>query len=88
VAALARLGPGPDGPDHAEAIRSLRAVWIDAGTRDEYHLDVGAQAFRDQLAKAGVPDERVRFELFDAGHAAIDHRYPLSLAWLAERLAR
>ncbi|MFJ1758859.1 alpha/beta hydrolase [Amycolatopsis sp. NPDC088138] len=75
-------------PDHAEAVRSLRAVWIDAGTRDEYYLDVGAQAFRDQLAKAGVPDERVHFELFDAGHAAIDYRYPLSLAWLAERLAR
>ncbi|MEA5363172.1 alpha/beta hydrolase-fold protein [Amycolatopsis sp., V23-08] len=75
-------------PDHAEAVRSLRAVWIDAGTRDEYHLDVGAQAFRDQLAKVGVPDERVHFELFDAGHAAIDYRYPLSLAWLAERLAR
>jgi S-formylglutathione hydrolase FrmB len=75
-------------PDHAEAVRSLRAVWIDAGTRDEYHLDVGAQAFRDQLAKAGVPDERVHFELFEAGHAAIDYRYPLSLAWLAERLAR
>ncbi|UOZ05287.1 alpha/beta hydrolase family protein [Amycolatopsis sp. WQ 127309] len=75
-------------PGHAEALRSLRAVWIDAGTRDEYYLDVGAQAFRDQLAKAGVPDERVHFELFDAGHAAIDYRYPLSLAWLAERLAR
>jgi hypothetical protein len=75
-------------PDRAEAVRSLRAVWIDAGTRDEYYLDVGAQAFRDQLAKAGVPDERVHFELFDAGHAAIDYRYPLSLAWLAQRLAR
>ncbi|MFG1647279.1 alpha/beta hydrolase [Amycolatopsis sp. NPDC049252] len=75
-------------PGHAEAVRSLRAIWIDAGTRDEYYLDVGAQAFRDQLAKAGVPDERVHFELFEAGHAAIDYRYPLSLAWLAERLAR
>jgi hypothetical protein len=75
-------------PDHAEAVRSLRAVWIDAGTRDEYFLDVGAQAFRAELAKAGVPDDRVHFELFDAGHAAIDYRYPLSLAWLAERLAR
>jgi S-formylglutathione hydrolase FrmB len=75
-------------PRHAEAIRSLRAVWIDAGKSDEYYLDVGAQAFRGELAKAGLPDERVYFELFDAGHAAIDHRYPLSLAWLAERLAR
>ena len=36
----------------------------------------------------GVPDERVHFELFDAGHAGIDHRYPLALEWLAHRLAR
>ncbi len=63
-------------------------MWIDAGRGDEYFLDVGAQAFRTELKAVGVPDERVHFELFDAGHAAIDYRYPLSLAWLAERLAR
>ncbi|WP_206785534.1 alpha/beta hydrolase family protein [Amycolatopsis sp. MtRt-6] len=73
---------------HAEAVRSLRAVWIDAGTSDEYFLDVGAEAFRAEVAAAGLPDERVYFELFDAGHGGIDYRYPLSLAWLAERLAR
>ena len=75
-------------PGHADAIRSLRAVWIDAGTRDEYFLDLGAEAFRKEIALAGIPDERVHFELFDAGHGAIDYRYPLSLAWLATRLAR
>ncbi|MGW5740425.1 alpha/beta hydrolase [Amycolatopsis sp. NPDC003861] len=73
---------------HAEAVRSLRAVWIDAGTSDEYFLDIGAEAFRAEVAAAGLPDERVHFELFDAGHGGIDYRYPLSLAWLAERLAR
>jgi S-formylglutathione hydrolase FrmB len=73
---------------HAEAVRSLRAVWIDAGTSDEYFLDLGAEAFRAEVARAGLPDDRVRFELFDAGHGGIDYRYPLSLAWLAERLAR
>ncbi|GAA4544524.1 alpha/beta hydrolase [Amycolatopsis samaneae] len=75
-------------PRYTEAIRSLRAVWIDAGTRDEYYLDLGAEAFRAEIAKAGLPDDRVHFELFDAGHAAIEYRYPLSLAWLAGRLAR
>jgi len=35
-----------------------------------------------------VPDERVHFELFPATHAAIDYRYPMSLTWLAHRLAR
>jgi S-formylglutathione hydrolase FrmB len=75
-------------PAYAEALRSQRAVWIDAGTRDDYFLDLGAQAFRAEVDAAGVPAERVRFELFDATHAAIDYRYPLALAWLAERLSR
>jgi hypothetical protein len=73
---------------YADAVRSLRAVWIDAGTRDEWYLDVGAEAFRAELARVGVPDDRVRFELFDAAHGGIDYRYPLALAWLAEQLAR
>ena len=74
-------------PRYADAIRSLRAIWIDAGTRDEWFLDIGAQAFRQALAEAGVQDEVIHFELFDAKHGGIDYRYPLSLRWLAERLA-
>jgi S-formylglutathione hydrolase FrmB len=73
---------------YADALRSLRAVWIDSGTRDDYFLDLGAQAFRDELSRLGLPDERIYFELFDATHLAIDYRYPLALAWLAQRLAR
>jgi S-formylglutathione hydrolase FrmB len=82
------LDPVRMAPRYAEALRSLRAVWIDAGTADEYYLDLGAQAFRARLAEVGVDDGRVHFELFDAGHMGIDYRYPLSLAWLAHRLAR
>lgn len=73
---------------YAEALRSLRAVWIDAGTKDDYFLDLGAQAFRDELTRIGVDDDRVYFELFEATHAGIDYRYPTALAWLAGRLAR
>ena len=71
---------------YAEALRSMRAIWIDAGNRDEYYLDLGAAAFRRAVAAAGVPDDRVYYELFDATHAAIEYRYPLSLAWLVSRL--
>lgn len=74
--------------DHAEALRGLSAIWIDAGNRDEYFLDLGAQSFVTQLAQVGVPPERIHFELFDAGHGAIDYRYPMALDWLARRLAR
>jgi S-formylglutathione hydrolase FrmB len=72
-------------PRYAEAMRGLRAIWIDAGTRDDWYLDLGAEAMRDALVEAGCED--VHFETYDATHAGIDFRYPLSLAWLAQRLA-
>jgi hypothetical protein len=69
---------------HADALRGLRAIYIDAGTRDEYFLDLGAEAFRRALERVGVTD--VFFELFDAKHGGIEYRYPLALRYLAERL--
>jgi len=70
---------------HADALRSLRAVYIDCGKRDEYFIDLGATAFRAALADIGVAD--VYFELFDATHSAIEYRYPISLEYLAQRIA-
>jgi Putative esterase len=69
---------------HAEALRGLRAIYIDAGKRDEWYLDLGADAFRRELEELGITD--VFFELFDAGHMGIEYRYPLALRYLAERL--
>ncbi len=74
-------------PRYASALRSLKAIWIDAGNRDEHYLDLGAEAFRDALQEIGVGDDVVRFELFDGTHQAIDYRYPLALAWLSQRMA-
>ena len=74
-------------PKYAEQLRSLRGIWIDAGTRDEWFLDLGAQAFRAALDQAGVGGETIAFELFDASHMAIDYRYPMSLAWMCQRMA-
>jgi hypothetical protein len=72
-------------PRHADALRGQRAIYIDAGTRDEWFLDLGAEAFRQELEKVEVTD--VFFELFDAKHGAIEYRYPKALKYLAERLA-
>jgi hypothetical protein len=69
---------------HADALRSLRAIYIDAGTRDEWFLDLGADAFRRELEELGITD--VFFELFDAKHGGIEYRYPLAIRYLAERL--
>lgn len=73
-------------PAYAKALRSLKAIWIDAGTQDEYRLDLAALAFHRAVKNAGVPDGITHFELFDAGHEDIEYRYPLALAWLTERL--
>jgi hypothetical protein len=71
-------------PHHAEALRSLRAIYIDAGNRDDVYLDLGAEAFRRALEAIGVTD--VYFELFDGTHGAIEYRYPLAVKYLSERL--
>jgi hypothetical protein len=72
-------------PLHAEALRAMHGIYIDAGNRDEPHLDLGAEAFRRALEMIGVTD--VFFELFDGGHGAMEWRYPLSLKYLAEKLS-
>jgi hypothetical protein len=72
-------------PEHAEALQGLRAIYIDSGTRDEYYLDLGAEAFRAALERIGVTD--VVFELFDGKHGLIEYRYPLAIRYLTERLS-
>jgi hypothetical protein len=70
---------------YPDAMRGMRAIWIDGGKSDEWFLDLGGEAFRDALAEIGMTD--VHFELFEGTHGGIDYRYPLSLAYLAQRLA-
>ena len=41
-------------PQRADALRSLRAIYIDCGTRDQFFLDLGAEAFRRELDEIGV----------------------------------
>ncbi len=72
-------------PRYADALRSMKAIYIDAGKRDEFWLDLGAEAFRRALDEIGVTD--IYFELFDATHMGIEYRYPIALKYLAERLS-
>jgi S-formylglutathione hydrolase FrmB len=71
-------------PKHAETLRSMRAIWLDAGTKDEWYLDNGAIAVSRELDAIDVPHT---LELFEAGHMGINYRYPLSLAFLARALS-
>jgi hypothetical protein len=70
---------------HADALRSLKAIYIDAGNRDDAYLDLGAEAFRQELEEIGVTD--VSFELFDGTHMGIEYRYPVAVKYLAAKLA-
>ena len=60
-------------PRHADALRSMRRVYLDAGKSDEWFLDLGAQAFAAELDKLGVEHT---LELFDGKHGGITYRYP------------
>jgi S-formylglutathione hydrolase FrmB len=71
-------------PQRVDALRSMRAIWLDAGRSDEYYLDNGAVAVSRELEAIGVEHT---LELFDAGHMSIGYRYPRSLAFLARALA-
>ena len=68
-----------------EAARSLRAVYLEGGRRDEWHLEVSAAAVAATMQGHGVAN--VRLELFDGGHMAIEYRYPISTRYLAEAIS-
>jgi len=72
-------------PRYADALRAQKAIYIDCGKRDQFFLDLGAEAFRRELEKIGVTD--YFFELFDGTHMGIEYRYPLAVKYLAERLS-
>ncbi len=72
---------------HGEALRSLRAIWIDAGRSDEFYLDVGADAFAAAVRGLGIGEPTLHVERFDGTHANLEWRYPLALGFLSERLS-
>ena len=69
---------------HAAGMKSLRAIYIDAGTRDEYTLHWGARSLAGKLRGHGL---EVRHEELDDGHMQITYRYDTSVPFLADALA-
>jgi hypothetical protein len=69
----------------ADALRSMRRIYLDAGRSDEYFLDLGAQAFAAELAALGVEHT---LELFDGKHGGITYRYPGAIRELVLALSR
>jgi enterochelin esterase family protein len=69
---------------HEDALRSMRLLYLDCGTRDEWHLHLGARMFTRALRERGVAHT---YEEFDDGHMNVGYRYEVSLPALARALA-
>jgi enterochelin esterase family protein len=68
---------------HAAALGSLRLLYLDCGTQDEFSLHHGARLFSRRLREMGVTHE---YEEFDDGHRNVSYRYDHSLPRLARAL--
>jgi hypothetical protein len=72
-------------PAHADALRSMRRIYLDAGRSDEFYLDLGAQAFAAELDALGV---EYTLELFTGKHGGLTYRYPGAIRELVLALSR
>ena len=70
-------------PRYADALRSMHRIYLDAGNNDEYYLDLGAQAFAQELSRIGAAHT---IELFDGKHGGITYRYPGAIRELVSAL--
>jgi hypothetical protein len=68
---------------HAEALRSLRAIYIDCGWADQYHIHYGTRILSQRLAALGIAHT---YEEFDDNHSDIDYRMDISLPLLVNAL--
>jgi enterochelin esterase family protein len=73
-----------DGADALDALRGMRAIYLDAGRDDEYNLQLGTRQLSDKLRRAGVAHIH---EEFDGGHSSTQFRYDRSLEVLTRALA-
>ncbi len=69
---------------HADALRGMRRIHLDAGTADENFLDLGAQALSRELDAVGAVHT---LELFPGRHGGNAHRYPGAIRELVLALA-
>lgn len=69
---------------HKQALASLKAIYIDCGWRDQYHIHYGTRQLSQQLRQAGIDHV---YEEFDDTHSGIDYRMDVSLPYLYRALA-
>lgn len=70
---------------HAKALKSLKTLYFDAGTKDEFALHLGARALSRELERLKVPHEHAEH---GGGHFGIDDRYDEGFARLKTGFGR
>lgn len=69
---------------HAEALRSLNLLHLEAGTTDEFHLQFGLRILAQRLTSLNIEHCH---EEFDGGHFGINERYVQLIPRLVEALS-
>lgn len=69
---------------HAEALGSLKLLYIDCGTKDQFNLHHGARILTRKLKELNVRHE---YEEFDDNHTSVQYRYDVSLPKLIAALS-
>jgi hypothetical protein len=69
---------------HADNLRSLKALYIECGDKDQFDLLYGARRFVRRLKELGIAH---RYEEFPDNHTGVDYRMDESLPFLAEALS-
>ena len=68
---------------YVENLKSLKLLYLDAGTRDEFALDLGAKILSKKLTDHDI---RHIHEEFDDGHFNISYRYDRSLELISKTI--
>jgi S-formylglutathione hydrolase FrmB len=68
----------------ADALRGLKALYIDCGVNDQFNLLYGARRFKRRMDELGIAH---CYEEFPDNHSAVDYRMDESLPYLAKALA-
>jgi S-formylglutathione hydrolase FrmB len=69
---------------YADNLRSLKALYIDCGTTDQFNLLYGARRLTKRLQSYGIAH---RYEEFADNHTGVDYRMDDSLPYLAQALS-
>ena len=68
---------------YRKELKTLRGIYIDCGSKDQYHIHYGTRILSKRLAAAGIRHE---YQEFDDNHSDVDYRMDVSLPFLYRAL--